>query len=184
MIKIVSGTLRGRKLQTWKGEETRPTLEKTRDAIFNILDSRYYLDEFIGIDLFAGSGALGIEAYSRGVSKVFFVEKFKKTYDILKKNVMDLMAKGTYELHNGEGISWLQRQTFNDDLCLFLIDPPYQGGLFEKTIDLITQKPGVAKGSLIIIETDKSLMLSYPENLELIRQKTFNKTRLDILELV
>lgn len=183
MIRIVSGTLRGRKLQTWKGEETRPTLEKTRDALFNILDSRYELDEFIGIDLFAGSGALGLEAYSRGVSKVFFVEKFRKTFEILKRNVKELTDKGRTHLHSGDGIEWLKRYSFKDDLCLFLIDPPYHGGLFEQVIDLVSQKEGIAKGSILVIESDKTIEFEYPKNLEFIRQKTFNKTRLDILEL-
>lgn len=115
---------------------------------------------------------------------MFFIEKFKKTYDILKQNVTGLTEASRTHLHFGDGIEWLQNRSFNDDLCLFLIDPPYQSGLFESVIKLVSEKTGIAKGSILVIESDKKSEFKYPKNLELVRQKTFNKTRLDILELI
>ena len=73
MLKIIGGRFKGRKIATMPGNHTRPTKAQTRELVFNCLQNRYYLEDFTGYDLFAGSGALGIEALSRGVPEVFFL---------------------------------------------------------------------------------------------------------------
>ena len=183
MIKVIGGRLKGRHILTYKGSTTRPTLAKTRGTIFNILNSRYYLEDFTAIDLFAGSGALGLEGYSQGVKHTYFIEKNRKAYEVLKKNIQSLTSKNETSLHCGDAIEWIVHHRFNYKQYLFLIDPPYETELAQKVINRIKHQKGISPGSVLVIEIDLEAELRYPENFKLIKQKIFNKTRLDFIEI-
>ncbi|PCI27652.1 MAG: 16S rRNA (guanine(966)-N(2))-methyltransferase RsmD [SAR324 cluster bacterium] len=183
MLRIIGGSLRGRKLKTLSGQQTRPTLEKTRGVIFNTLQSRYYLEEFQGYDLFAGSGALGLEAHSRGVPKVTFVEKSRDSYSLLAENLRQITQTGSCTCINRDAIGWLKKQTWNHQLNLFLLDPPYQTTLLQEILELLHKQKEQLKGSLIILETDRDLELEIPPDFKRFQQKYLSKTRLDFLEI-
>lgn len=184
MLKIIGGKLRSRKIKTIQGLETRPTLEKTRGVIFNTLQSRYHLDEYEAYDLFAGSGALGLEAISRGASKAYFLEKNRKAYSLLQKNIKELGVENQCESRCQDATQWLKSHRWNQQQNLFLLDPPYQTAFAQKVIDLLAKQQEQLKESLVVIETGKEITFTIPEGFELFQQKQLAKTRLDFLEIL
>ena len=104
MIRIIAGEFRGRKLKVPTGNDVRPTSDKVREALFNLLTSMLNWDNMTVLDLYAGSGALGLEALSRGAKKAIFVESSKKHVSIILKNISMLSLEQTkYELVRGRG---------------------------------------------------------------------------------
>lgn len=183
LLRIISGKLRGRKLKTLKGSHTRPTLEKTRETIFNILQSRCNLVLFEAIDLFAGSGALGFEAYSRGVKRVVFIDNDRSCQTLLKTNVDQLSLAGHCSIILIDAKRWLKEVKWAGDPVLFFLDPPYKSDLAQAAVDILGQDTGVPIESIIVIETEKGKALDYPEHFQLFRQKFFGKTRIDFIEI-
>jgi len=183
LLRIISGRLKGKKLKTPKGSQTRPTLEKTRDALYNVLQSRYPLEAYEAFDLFSGSGALGFEAYSRGAQKVFFFENNRQGYRQLRQNVALLSLESCCTVYNTDTIQWLKNQSWQGGPKLFLLDPPYQTELAQKTIDIIASKGKSLAESLLVIETEINVAFDYPVFFHLFQQKIFGKTRLDFFEI-
>ena len=132
-MRIISGEWRGRKLTTPKGDATRPTADRTRETLFSMLTSR--LGTFEGLrvaDLFAGSGALGIEALSRGAAHCLFVEQDRSAVDAIKTNLSTLDALKRSRIENG---SVMQLRASQEPYDLLLLDPPYQTGAGAVALD-------------------------------------------------
>lgn len=183
MLKITSGRLKGKKLKAQKGCQTRPTLEKTRDALFNVLQNRYQLEEYEAYDLFSGSGALGFEAYSRGVSQVSFFENNRQSFNQLKQNIAALALELPCTLYHTDSMGWLKNHKWQNRLNLFLVDPPYDSQLAQETINIIASNADSLVNSLLVIETDKDIKFDYPAFFHLFQQKNFGKTRLDFFKI-
>jgi 16S rRNA (guanine966-N2)-methyltransferase len=183
MIRLTSGKLKGRQLLTQKGKHTRPTLSKTRDAIFNMLMSRLDLDEYDACDLFAGSGALGFEAYSRGVNSVLFVENNLNAIQLLKKNITHFNISGFCFPIYSDAIQFLKKNTWGNFKTLFLVDPPYQTDLISKTISTLDLLGEIMYDNVIVLETDLKTVLDYPVNFEVIKEKKFSKTRIHLVQI-
>ena len=184
MIRIISGKLKGRQLFTQKGTHTRPTLSKTRDAVFNMLISRFDLDEFDFFDLFAGSGALGFEAYSRGGNAVSFIENNQKALQLIKKNINHLKISQTCFPIFSDAIRFLKKNTWGNLKHIFLVDPPYQTDLISKTISTLDLLGETVYDSVIVLETDFKTVLEYPVNFEVIKERNFSNTRIDLVQIL
>lgn len=150
-MRIIAGEWRGRKLVAPKGDTTRPTADRTRERLFSMLTSR--LGDFEGLqvlDLFAGSGALGLEALSRGAAHCTFVEQDRAALDVLEKNIATLGADADVKigsvLHLGQA-----RQTYD----LVLMDPPYKTGAGAVALDKMGRQGWFAPSSWIAIETSR-----------------------------
>lgn len=183
MLTIIGGELRGAKLFTPKGKEFRPTLNKTREALFNVISSRYNLQDFDCYDLFAGSGALGFEAVSRGAPSVWFIENQRSNYLLLKKNVEHLGLEGRCQLFFGDALQWLQRQIWKPGPRIFFLDPPYDSKLAQKTINLLAKAGQNLENNLVIVESPKASSFQFPETMTVFQQKTYGLTRLDFLQI-
>ncbi len=183
MLRINSGKLRGKKLKTLPGDNTRPTLEKTRGVIFDTLRGRYHLKNYSVIDLFAGSGALGIEAISNGSSRAIFLENDTKCFRILRNNIESCQIEEECTLIQRNAQTWLKTHPWSDDLYLFLIDPPYNTNLLQDVIDLIDQQNKQLHGSLLIIERDRHHSIEFPNHFDLFKRKKLSHTTLDFLEI-
>lgn len=184
LLRIISGKLKGRKLQTLKGLTTRPTLEKTRETIFNILQSRFKLELYEVFDLFAGSGALGLEAYSRGASRVFFIETDRRCYKNLKSNIETLSLTNYCSIFLNDATEWIRSHQWSSKPKLFLLDPPYKSDLAQKVIHTLSQREQNLDRSIIVLETEKEKQMLYPQHFQLIKQKIFGKTRIDFIEIL
>lgn len=152
-MRVITGSARGRKLQTLAGLDTRPTSDRVKEALFNIL--QFELEGRRVLDLFAGSGQLGIEALSRGAVSCTFVDKNPQAVQIIKDNLRAVgLAAGTQVLCL-DSIAFLSRP--NDKFDVVLIDPPYAAGLYETALERVA--PLVPAGGVVACECDVSTTL-------------------------
>ena len=157
-MRIIAGQWRGRLLVTPKGDATRPTADRTREALFSMLTSR--LGSFEGlkvIDLFAGSGALGLEALSRGAANCVFVEQDRAALDALRTNVVTLKANADIRAQSVLALA-ATREPFD----LVLMDPPYGTGAGQVALDRCRRLGWIADHALVSIETARSETVSVP----------------------
>lgn len=149
-MRIVSGHHRGHPLQAPKSG-TRPTTDRTREAIFNLLAARVRLVGIEVLDLFAGSGALGLEALSRGASRATFVERAGPALRVLRANVETLGVGDAATLVRADALRWLDRPAASR-FDLILADPPYDLPDLDRLPDLAL--PHLADGGLLVLEHD------------------------------
>lgn len=149
-MRVIAGQWRGRPLVAPKGDVTRPTADRTREALFSMLTAR--LGDFEGLsvgDFFAGSGALGIEALSRGAASCLFVEQDRAALDALRANLL-LEAKGDVRASSVMALG-----PARGPLDLILMDPPYGTGAGSVALDKLARLGWVGAGTWISIETAK-----------------------------
>ena len=149
-MRIVAGQWRGRPLAAPKGDATRPTADRVREALFSMLASRVGSFEGLAVaDLFAGSGALGLEALSRGAASCQFVEQDRAALDALKANIAKLGAAGT----SVRPVSVMALGPAPVPLDLILMDPPYGTGAGAVALDRLARLDWVGPATWISIET-------------------------------
>lgn len=168
-MRIVSGKLGGRKIIV--PSNIRPTLEKVREAVFSMIDVK---DKKF-LDLFAGSGAMGIEAYSRGAKEICFIEKNDRIISILKNNLKDLNVIG--RVIKGNVFSILK--TLDEKFDVIFLDPPYDEGYIQKTLDFL--KDISEDDTIIIIESSKRETFKL-NGFKKIKEKKYGDTIITILK--
>lgn len=180
-MRVVSGTLKGRTLKAVPGNTTRPTTDKVKESIFNMIGP--YYDGGLALDLFGGSGGLGIEAISRGMDKVIFVDRDKFAITTIHQNIDSCgIDKGQVEIYRNDAERALKAIMKRELLFdLILLDPPYKD---QKLIDLITfieEKNILDKSGLIMTEHSNDVVLpSEIGALFLSRQETYGLTVISI----
>lgn len=143
-MRVITGTARGRKLVTLEGDDVRPTTDKVKESLFNII--QFDVEGSAFLDLFAGSGQIGIEALSRGARQVVFVDKSKKSVDVVKQNLKTTGLEKMGVVLNSDSLAFLSRRAEKYDLAF--LDPPYSTGLLQKALELV---PNVMNENGIII---------------------------------
>ena len=150
-MRIIAGEFRGRPLISPEGQGTRPTADRTREGLFSMLQSRLGSFERLHVaDLFAGTGALGLEALSRGAAHCLFVENDRNALDMIRRNVERLGAAERSEVRS-QAVEYSSPPARPCDL-LFL-DPPYAAGLAEMALQRIANPAWIAPGGWISLET-------------------------------
>ena len=150
-LRIIAGQWRGRKLQAPQGDTTRPTADRTRETLFSMLVSR--LGSFEGLavaDLFAGSGALALEALSRGAAEAIFVEQDAAALRALRANIANLRAQDRCDVRAASVLALGPARRTPD---LLLLDPPYGSGAGAVALDKLNRLGWIGADSLISIET-------------------------------
>ena len=150
-MRIISGKARGTKLYTLEGENTRPTLDRVKESIFNIIQNE--IEGAKILDLFAGSGAIGLEFLSRGAEKAVLCDKSKEAINIIKKNVEKTHMEPNTQIYNMDFENCLEKIK-NEQFDIIYLDPPYATDYIFRAIQKITKLEIVLKQGLIIIETD------------------------------
>lgn len=164
-MRIISGTARGTKLYTLEGKTTRPTLDRVKESLFNIIQNE--ISDSIFLDLFSGSGAIGLEAASRGAKKVILCDKSKEAINIINKNIEKTHLKEKVEIYNID-YETLLKTKIKEKLDIIYIDPPYESNFAIKSLGLIIGKQIANENSTIIIETDdENRILKELEKLEI-----------------
>lgn len=175
-MRIITGSAKGRKIKAPEGMDTRPTADRVKEALFNIISGKIYNSTVL--DLFAGTGNLGIEAISRGAEKCTFVEHNKKTFDILKENVYDLGFGQSVEYYNQDAFAAVQKiSVLNKKYDIVFLDPPYSMGLVEKSIQMIYKLDILNDEAIIVSEYD--IKDNIPEKIGSIvkyRQEKYGRT--------
>lgn len=155
-MRIISGRARGTKLYTLEGTETRPTLDRVKESIFNIIQGEIENSDIL--DLFAGSGAIGIEMLSRGASKAVLCDKSKQAIEIIKKNIEKTHMEKYVELYNLDFEKMLDKLNGNKFDIIYL-DPPYNTNYIEKSLNKIIETNLIKREGTIIVETDDELRI-------------------------
>ena len=149
-MRIITGEMRGRALRSLDGEHTRPTSEKVKEAMFSIL--QWDLEGRRVLDLFAGSGQLGLEAISRGAKECVFVENDRAALEIVRANVEKCRAADRSRLVFGDFENFLRR---GEQFDIILIDPPYRSSFREKSLNLISEFDNLANHGIIMVESEQ-----------------------------
>ena len=157
-MRVVGGAYRGRRLVAPAGDATRPTTDRTRESLFNILSHREEapLEGARVLDLFAGSGALGIEALSRGAAFCLFVETSAAARGAIRENTEALSLNGVTRLHRRSATSLGDRPAgMGGPFTLAFMDPPYGQGLIDEALAGLSAGDWIAPGSLVVAEQGK-----------------------------
>jgi len=179
-MRIVAGEWRGRKLVAPKGDITRPTADRMRETLFSMLTSRLgSFDELTVADLFAGSGALGLEALSRGAATCLFVEQDRAALDAIRTNIA---ALGVGLRARVEAGSATQLRAAAKPFDLILADPPYHSSVGEVALDRLLRLGWVGPETWIALETAEREEVSI-SGLALESERRVGKGRLSILRL-
>ena len=183
MIKIISGKHKRININTLEGLDTRPTSIRLRETMFNILLHSKYLNEKIEdmevIDIFAGSGALGLEALSRGFKFCTFLDNSSEAIDIIKKNIKILdEEKNTSLIQSDAKFPVLADRKY--DICFF--DPPYNLKEFSSLLEIWASSDAVKNNTLYIYEKHKNMPFNSIKSLDIIERKTYGISEIIILK--
>jgi len=156
-MRVIAGKFRSRNLKSLPGVETRPTYDRLRETLFNVLASSGILQDAVFVDLFAGTGSIGIEALSRGARKAYFVENGRKPAQIIRENLLTLglnSAGEVYERDAVQAISQLAENGVVADVCF--LDPPYDlKGAYEQVLRSLANSALAGERTVVIAEHDK-----------------------------
>jgi len=175
-MRVIAGKLKGRQLKSGSGKVTRPTGDKIKEAVFHKMGP--FFDGGTCLDLFAGSGSLGIEAISRGIDHVIFVEKSTTAIRIINKNMQLLQVESQCDIYRNNAIQAVkilakQKKQFN----LILIDPPYEKADYSKLLNTITAGGILKNSGLIYLEhSPNEEIIFYPDYFEKFHAKKYNST--------
>lgn len=174
-MRVVAGTLRGRPIVAPEGEATRPTTDRAREATFNSLMSLGAVEDAKVIDLFAGSGAMGIEALSRGAASCAFLERDRKALDSIRYNIKTLQLADNTTVLSGDVMTNVVALRNVD---LVLADPPYD---FDRWADLLTVLNLVmAPGGVVVTESGREIQP--PEGWDVLRSKRYGRAWVAFLQ--
>ena len=183
-MRIVTGTLRGRLIHAPEGEATRPTSDRARQAVFNILEHASWSDGVVdrrGIDLFAGSGAMGFEALSRGAAACLFVETAGPALDAIKANVDAFKIGGRTRVLRQDAARLAARPSSEPAFDLAFLDPPYGKGLGEAALAVLKAGGWLAEGATIVFERGADEPELQASGFEVLDQRRYGAAKLVVL---
>ena len=176
-MRIVGGHLRGRVLAAPKSQAIRPTADRLREALFNILVHAYG-DPISGarvLDLFAGTGALGLEALSRGAAFALFVDDGAEARALLRENVAALGLGGATRIFRRDATKLGAAHPL-EPFSLAFLDPPYGKGLAEKALTSLRDGGWLTAGALLVVEEAKAAAFAAPEGFEELERRAYDDT--------
>src|SRR5437762_13008317 len=176
-MRIVGGRLRGRALAAPKSQHIRPTADRLRESLFNILIHSYG-DPITGarvLDLFAGTGALGIEAISRGAAFAVLVDNGAEARALLRNNVEALGLGGVTKVYRRDATNLGPAHPM-EPFSLVFLDPPYGKGLAEKALTSLREGGWLTPGALLVVEEAKAAAFAVPDGFEELERRAYDDT--------
>lgn len=162
-MRIVGGKFKGRVLLSFEGDKIRPTSDKARESLFNILQFSISGKKFL--DLFSGTGAVGFEALSRGASEVYFIDASIESINLINKNKQKIKAETGAVIKRTDAVEFLRTTTEKFDIIF--IDPPYKEGYYQKVLPLLSN----------LLEEDGIAILESESEIEGVQDLTVYDTR-------
>ncbi len=177
-MRVIAGEAKRLKLISPKGFETRPTSDITKETLFNVLAPYIYSDTRF-LDLFAGSGAIGIEALSRGASEAVFVEKSREALSCIAANLKTCRLEDRGRIMKLDVMSALNSLSREEGFDIIFMDPPYNEGLEESVIRYINAASMLKKDGLIVVESSSETGFDYLEQLglEIFKEKRYRNNK-------
>jgi 16S rRNA (guanine966-N2)-methyltransferase len=180
-MRIVAGTHRGRRLEAPEDQRIRPTSDRIRESLFNILEHRMGgLKGLRVLDGFAGTGALGLEALSRGADWVDFIDSDRTALALCRRNAAALGLADRAHFHFAD-LGRPPRATTPCDLLL--LDPPYGKNLATSSLPALVQAGWCRMGTVVVVEADRAYSEAVPPDFVLIDQRDYGRTRITLLLL-
>ena len=179
LMRVITGSAKGRRLITLDGDDIRPTADKVKGAVFSSI--QFDIEGRRVLDLFAGSGQLGIEALSRGAAKAVFVDLNRAAVKVVNDNLEHCRLKEKASVFNGEAISFLK--TTREKFDIVFIDPPYKTRLASEALKFIPSV--INEGAIIVCETSPEEEL--PEAFDsyaVSKRETYSKTKLTVYRFI
>ncbi|MDP4182543.1 MAG: 16S rRNA (guanine(966)-N(2))-methyltransferase RsmD [Bacillota bacterium] len=176
MLRVISGDARGHKLKTIKGNTTRPTSDRVKENLFNIIAG--YITKAQVLDLFAGTGSLGIEALSRGASSAVFVDFSRECASIIKDNLVHTKFLEKSEIINNE-VKFAIQKLFDSGkkFDIIFMDPPYNKNFVEETLNYLSNSDIMLDDGIIVAEHDiEDIMIEQIGNLKIFRSQKYGDT--------
>jgi 16S rRNA (guanine966-N2)-methyltransferase len=181
-MRIVAGRFKGRSLRGPASAAIRPTSDRLREALFNILVHRYgdpIWDARV-IDLFSGTGALGLEALSRGATFALFVDDGTEARSLLRENIDQLALGGSTKIFRRDATR-LGAAPAGEPFSLAFLDPPYGQGLAEGALTSLHEGCWLRPGSLVVVEEAAEVKLAIPEGFDVLESRRYSDTQITIL---
>lgn len=160
-MRVIAGTAKRLPLKTVPGDGTRPTTDRIKETLFNMIQHELYETRFL--DLFAGSGGIGIEALSRGAAKAVFVENNRKAAECIRENLAFTRLADKSELLQMDVLTALRRLSGTEPFDFVFIDPPYRGGWEERVLAALSASRLLTEDSIVIVEAAKDTSFDFLE---------------------
>ena len=187
MMRIISGSLKGKKILEPKNKNTRPLKDLTKESIFNIIiHSNKFSIELENskiLDLFSGVGSFGIECLSRGAKKVIFIENYKAVLPILKKNLFNLNKTFNYEIVEKDIYNESTLLNLNQKFDIIFLDPPYKKKNIENIFLQIKKAKILYKNSIIILHRHKNELDLIPKDFRILDEKKYGISKILFISL-
>ena len=177
LMRIITGKSRGLKLAAPAGLDVRPTADRVKEALFNILNPRILGSKVV--DIFSGSGNLGLEAWSRGAAEVVCVDNSASSLKYIRQNIEKAKAADQVKIYPSEALKSIEEFSRKD--CLFDIvfcDPPYDRGWGELILNQIKKYNILEKNGILVLEHSKNEEFLIPEGLFLLRSEKYGETKI------
>lgn len=171
-MRVISGIRRGAKLITRDDDGVRPTTDRVKESMFNLIQE--FLPFGSVLDLFAGSGALGIEALSRGAAECVFVDSSAESLDIVRKNSDNLKFSQNAEFILSDAVSYLKKCDKQFDLIF--LDPPYNKGFIAPVMELLYENNLLSEDGVVVAESDNTDALPDFSGFEIHKKKKYGRT--------
>lgn len=173
-MRIIAGEMRGRRLKTVSGMDTRPTADKVKGAIFNVLQKK--IEGARVLDLFAGTGNLAIEALSRGAKEVILVEKAYSAQKVIQENLI-MIGEAQAKLFKMDAFEFLKRYP-DERFDLIFLDPPYRQELVSKTLSVLSKPCRLTLSGVIVAEMSSEEELEIFEPFEIRKTSEYGDTKI------
>ncbi len=174
-MRVIAGSRRSLPLKTVKSDAVRPTTDRIKETLFNMLQP--YLPGAVFIDLFAGSGGIGIEALSRGAKKAFFIDRSREAVKVIRENLAFTKLEAEAEVFETDAFSGLTRvgKACPEGADILFMDPPYGEGLEKRVLEALTALPLLKPSALIIFDASADTDTEYAAGLgyEIVKIKSY-----------
>lgn len=178
-LRVIAGELGGRRLKSHERPGLRPTTDRVRESVFSMLGSRIDFDGIEVLDLFAGTGALGIEAISRGAARCRFVESDRRTASLIEENLRDLGIDDCATVTVRDALRYVAETDERFDLIV--ADPPYAAPIFDQLVHAIFERDMLREQGVFLLEHSSAMKPRVPEAATLVTARSFGDTSVTLL---
>lgn len=182
-MRIITGKARGVRLEALDGLNTRPTSERSKEAIFSML--QFDIAGSLVLDLFAGSGQMGLEAASRGAEAVLLVDRSKEAFKIINNNIAKTRLADKVTAKNEDSISFIKRCDNSKKFDIVFLDPPYATALIDEALTVLFERELIGDESVIVCESDRFeiLGIANSEKYDIIKTMKHGAAHISVLRI-
>lgn len=181
-MKVISGIYKGRNIEGFYVDGTRPTMDRVKESLFSTIQN--YIKDSVVLDLFAGSGNLGIEALSEGAKEAYLVDYNKKAINVIKKNIENIKISNCTVLNMDYKKSLEHFKQNNIKFNLIFLDPPYKTDYIEKALSLINENDLLDSSGIIVCESNSLDKIVYSEDYTKIKEKKYGDKYIVIIKKI